>query len=111
MRKTFGLSCSVITLSNQPQKIFDNIWLQHLEAWNAAAETVNKFKNKDAIVSTDYIYTFDSSFAVAGGLNNDDVDKIGIFVKDFVVQNLLPFMERNVQHWNEQVFSDLIKGR
>ncbi|KAG0191141.1 Trafficking protein particle complex 8 [Apophysomyces sp. BC1034] len=35
----------------------------------------------------------------------DDVDAAKAMVKELVVQSLIPFMERNIQHWNEQVAS------
>ncbi|KAI9015852.1 ER-golgi trafficking TRAPP I complex 85 kDa subunit-domain-containing protein [Phycomyces nitens] len=38
-------------------------------------------------------------------LTVDDVQNTQLMVKELVVQSLVPFMERNVQHWNEQVAS------
>ncbi|KAI9253330.1 ER-golgi trafficking TRAPP I complex 85 kDa subunit-domain-containing protein [Helicostylum pulchrum] len=35
----------------------------------------------------------------------DDVDNVKNMVREFVVQSMVPFMERNIQHWNEQVAS------
>lgn len=37
------------------------------------------------------------------GMGNKDVLAIRIFLREFVVQSLVPYMERNVQQWNEQV--------
>ncbi|KAJ3068765.1 hypothetical protein HK102_007093, partial [Quaeritorhiza haematococci] len=36
-------------------------------------------------------------------LVEEDVKAVDQFVRDLLVQNILPYMERNVQHWNEQV--------
>ncbi|KAJ3123555.1 Trafficking protein particle complex 8, partial [Physocladia obscura] len=38
-------------------------------------------------------------------MSENDVKSLEIFVREFVVQSLLPSMERSVQHWNEQVAS------
>ncbi|KAI9345284.1 ER-golgi trafficking TRAPP I complex 85 kDa subunit-domain-containing protein [Obelidium mucronatum] len=38
-------------------------------------------------------------------MTESDVKGLDTFVKEFVVQSLLPSMERSVQHWNEQVAS------
>lgn len=38
-------------------------------------------------------------------LTADDVTSCKAMVREFVVQSLIPFMERNIQHWNEQVAS------
>lgn len=38
-------------------------------------------------------------------LTADDVTSCKAMVREFVVQSLVPFMERNIQHWNEQVAS------
>ncbi|ORZ15022.1 ER-golgi trafficking TRAPP I complex 85 kDa subunit-domain-containing protein [Absidia repens] len=35
----------------------------------------------------------------------EHIDKTKIMVKELVTQSLIPFMERNIQHWNEQVAS------
>ncbi|KAI8068329.1 ER-golgi trafficking TRAPP I complex 85 kDa subunit-domain-containing protein [Gongronella butleri] len=35
----------------------------------------------------------------------DQVDATNVMVRELVVQSILPFMERNIQHWNEQVAS------
>ncbi|ORX43881.1 hypothetical protein DM01DRAFT_1295694 [Hesseltinella vesiculosa] len=37
--------------------------------------------------------------------SQDHVDATKVMVRELVVQSILPFMERNVQHWNEQVAS------
>jgi hypothetical protein len=37
------------------------------------------------------------------GLGNKDILAIRIFLREFVVQSLIPYVERNVQQWNEQV--------
>ncbi|KAI8381466.1 ER-golgi trafficking TRAPP I complex 85 kDa subunit-domain-containing protein [Radiomyces spectabilis] len=36
---------------------------------------------------------------------DDDIEATRSMVKELVVQSLIPFMERNIQHWNEQVAS------
>ncbi|CAG8520151.1 10076_t:CDS:2, partial [Acaulospora colombiana] len=38
-------------------------------------------------------------------LSDDDLAGIHVFVRELVVQSVVPFMERNIQHWNEQVAS------
>ncbi|KAI9315655.1 ER-golgi trafficking TRAPP I complex 85 kDa subunit-domain-containing protein [Dichotomocladium elegans] len=38
-------------------------------------------------------------------LTAEDVTACKTMVREFVVQSLVPFMERNIQHWNEQVAS------
>jgi hypothetical protein len=38
-------------------------------------------------------------------LTPDHIDKTKLMVKELVTQSLVPFMERNIQHWNEQVAS------
>ncbi|CAO3630125.1 unnamed protein product [Cunninghamella blakesleeana] len=38
-------------------------------------------------------------------LTYDNIEGTKNMVKEFVVQSLVPFMERNIQHWNEQVAS------
>jgi hypothetical protein len=38
-------------------------------------------------------------------MTREDVDGVKAMVREFVVQSMIPFMERNVQHWNEQVAS------
>lgn len=35
----------------------------------------------------------------------EDIEGIKMMMREFVVQSLIPFMERNIQHWNEQVAS------
>ncbi|KAI8641827.1 ER-golgi trafficking TRAPP I complex 85 kDa subunit-domain-containing protein [Parasitella parasitica] len=35
----------------------------------------------------------------------DDVDNVKAMVREFTTQSMIPFMERNIQHWNEQVAS------
>lgn len=36
-------------------------------------------------------------------MSDDDVKGIKSMVKDFIVQSLIPYMEKQVQYWNEQV--------
>jgi len=36
-------------------------------------------------------------------LSSKDIDGMSVFVKDFVTQSLVPFMEKNIIHWNETV--------
>jgi hypothetical protein len=36
-------------------------------------------------------------------LSDDDVKSMRTLVKDFVVQSLIPYMEKQIQYWNEQV--------
>lgn len=38
-------------------------------------------------------------------LTYDNIEGTKNMVREFVVQSLVPFMERNIQHWNEQVAS------
>lgn len=38
-------------------------------------------------------------------MSPEDVDNVKSMVREFVVQSMVPFMERNIQHWNEQVAS------
>ncbi|KAI8328146.1 ER-golgi trafficking TRAPP I complex 85 kDa subunit-domain-containing protein [Chlamydoabsidia padenii] len=38
-------------------------------------------------------------------LTADHIDKTKVMVKELISQSLVPFMERNIQHWNEQVAS------
>ncbi|KAJ3109249.1 Trafficking protein particle complex 8 [Phlyctochytrium planicorne] len=38
-------------------------------------------------------------------ISEPDVKAIDQFIREFLVQSILPHMERNVQHWNEQVAS------
>lgn len=35
----------------------------------------------------------------------EDIDRIKTMVREFAIQSLIPFMERNIQNWNEQVAS------
>ncbi|KAI7886863.1 ER-golgi trafficking TRAPP I complex 85 kDa subunit-domain-containing protein [Mucor mucedo] len=35
----------------------------------------------------------------------EDVNNVKTMVKEFTIQSMIPFMERNIQHWNEQVAS------
>lgn len=35
----------------------------------------------------------------------NDVEGVKSMVREFIVQSMIPFMERNIQHWNEQVAS------
>lgn len=35
----------------------------------------------------------------------DDINNVKAMVKEFTIQSMIPFMERNIQHWNEQVAS------
>lgn len=34
-----------------------------------------------------------------------DVNNVKAMVREFAIQSMIPFMERNIQHWNEQVAS------
>ncbi|KAI8335602.1 ER-golgi trafficking TRAPP I complex 85 kDa subunit-domain-containing protein [Blakeslea trispora] len=45
------------------------------------------------------------SVAYGRCMSQDDVDGVQSMMREFVVQSLVPFMERNIQHWNEQVAS------
>ncbi|KAI8076416.1 ER-golgi trafficking TRAPP I complex 85 kDa subunit-domain-containing protein [Gilbertella persicaria] len=38
-------------------------------------------------------------------MTHDDVHGVKAMMREFIVQSLIPFMERNIQHWNEQVAS------
>ncbi|KAI9480322.1 MAG: ER-golgi trafficking TRAPP I complex 85 kDa subunit-domain-containing protein [Benjaminiella poitrasii] len=38
-------------------------------------------------------------------LTREDVDNVKTMIRELTVQSLIPFMERNIQHWNEQVAS------
>ncbi|CAG8595408.1 16304_t:CDS:10, partial [Acaulospora morrowiae] len=47
-----------------------------------------------------------SSMVIYGKyLSEDDIAGIHTFVRELVVQSIVPFMERNIQYWNEQVAS------
>ena len=63
----------------------------------------------DRIVTPDIIQgenaTSSSTVQYGRYLTTDDVTSCKAMVREFVVQSLIPFMERNIQHWNEQVAS------
>ncbi|KAI8096946.1 ER-golgi trafficking TRAPP I complex 85 kDa subunit-domain-containing protein [Halteromyces radiatus] len=44
-----------------------------------------------------------SSIEYGQYLTMDHIEKTKIMVKELVTQSMIPFMERNIQHWNEQV--------
>lgn len=38
-------------------------------------------------------------------MTTEDVNEVKAMVREFIVKSMIPFMERNIQHWNEQVAS------
>ncbi|KAL7316394.1 hypothetical protein PS15m_005491 [Mucor circinelloides] len=38
-------------------------------------------------------------------MTSGDVSNVKAMVREFAIQSMIPFMERNIQHWNEQVAS------
>lgn len=38
-------------------------------------------------------------------MTSGDVNNVKAMVREFAIQSMIPFMERNIQHWNEQVAS------
>ncbi|KAI9276284.1 ER-golgi trafficking TRAPP I complex 85 kDa subunit-domain-containing protein [Sporodiniella umbellata] len=38
-------------------------------------------------------------------MKSEDIDRLRTMTREFVVQSMIPFMERNIQQWNEQVAS------
>ena len=51
--------------------------------------------------------TEDAPVEPGTGLGHKDVYAIRVFLRELVVQSLVPWMERNVQQWNEQVCYNL----
>ena len=99
MKKTFGLGCHIITLHSDPidsasvsTRIKDpNFWAQPIKE--------RKLLEKNENTKTDQ-----NTADYGQCLWESDFKSVSTFLKEFLCQSLLPTMERNVQHWNEQVY-------
>lgn len=106
MRRTFGLGCSFINLattSTTSTQEVSSIWIEHLESKNRIHSILNDFNRRESGNNINPLPL--SSLPPQLQLTSTDITILDTFVRDFVVLSLLPFMERCVQHWNEQFAS------
>ncbi|KAI9364018.1 ER-golgi trafficking TRAPP I complex 85 kDa subunit-domain-containing protein [Zopfochytrium polystomum] len=132
MKKTFGLSCHLINVNSSGEQPGDSpdIWRDHISEIAplyaaSAAELVTASSPRPSTASLtlspmegelpsvtqlstpdrtlDHAARLSESFA--GIMTDLEIKGVEAFVKEFLVQSILPNMERKVQHWNEQVAS------
>lgn len=100
MKKAFGLNCSLLILEgqadgNQDPTYFD-YWNDHINSFLTVSKLVSsKVNNIPPLLSPPF----------GKNISRQDVTRLENFVRDFIVHNLLPFMERNIQQWKEEVKS------
>ncbi|KAL1969756.1 hypothetical protein VTN77DRAFT_8309 [Rasamsonia byssochlamydoides] len=97
MKRHFGLHCHLLRLrSNQCVVTDDDSTEVPPCEWLSPAEDLSKMNETNPLIDlgTEVPYLFES-----------DVSAIKIFVRELVVQSVIPFMENKVALWNDQVAS------
>ena len=89
IRRSYGVHCAILSINS-----FDPHAPPPLEG--------EKDTRPDTFDTLWQPYTSEDAKAVQG-LGNKDVLAIRIFLRDLVVMSLVPWMERNVQSWNESL--------
>lgn len=118
MKRSFGLGCSLLTLSGKAddaEKQPPDIWKPFMDSYNCAVRLVQEQYTRTTptanagspsavappqSLSSEFIEMFPPYGYLLG---KEDFARIDTFIKDFVVQSLLPHMERSIQLWNKQV--------
>ncbi|RHZ88010.1 hypothetical protein Glove_26g15 [Diversispora epigaea] len=73
---------------------------------NSSISSFTEDNNNDSQVSLNLSLTNNISPPIYGQyMSEEDITGINSFVRELVVQSIVPFMERNIQNWNEQVAS------
>lgn len=110
IRRTYGVHCTLLSVNSfdpdapaplegdkdRRPAIFDDLWEPFLRQRRrgSAGPTMDQKSQALSVFQT---------IRPGTGMGNKDVLAIRIFLREFVVQSLVPYMERNVQQWNEQV--------
>jgi hypothetical protein len=100
MKKTFGLSCSLIVINSAGGRVKD-YWAPGVDQFASLARKVaGKCEDPAPIASI-----IPQPGPYGSLLSQQDVERIETFIKSFSSQNLIPFMERNIQAWHIEVKS------
>ncbi|MCO5565827.1 hypothetical protein L7F22_019502 [Adiantum nelumboides] len=119
VKKTYGLHCCLLPInsadgksSNSAEDI-SSLWYRVLRNTSSYAtsppqDETNTSSPKirqslDALSKWHGGSTVEEEKVYASLINDDDVRKIKTFVRDFAAQSLIPFMERCVSLWNDQL--------
>lgn len=101
MKKTFGLSCSLVVINGSGNDAFEDLWLSRTSQFASLARKVAaKCEDPEPVANL-----IPQPGPYGWLLSPEDLISFGNFVHDFTSQNLVPFMERNVQAWNSEVAS------
>ncbi|KAI8855195.1 ER-golgi trafficking TRAPP I complex 85 kDa subunit-domain-containing protein [Chytridium lagenaria] len=94
MKKKFGLGCHFLSInsvtdSDAPKERCPDIWSSYLHEQRLLQSGAPSVPQNNTVRGTK--------------MTNSDVKAVDQFIREFLVRSILPHMERNVQHWNEQV--------
>ncbi|PWN32069.1 uncharacterized protein FA14DRAFT_162337 [Meira miltonrushii] len=119
VKKTYGLHCCLLPInsaegkSSHPKEDISSLWHRVLRNTSSYAtsppqdDTITaspkKRQSLDALSKWYGGSTTEEEKVYASLINDDDVRKIKTFVRDFAAQSLIPFMERCVSLWNDQL--------
>ncbi|KAI8994486.1 ER-golgi trafficking TRAPP I complex 85 kDa subunit-domain-containing protein [Pilobolus umbonatus] len=131
LKRTFGLHCFLLKINSRKSEE-DRSEDEIRAIWDGLAESTQMQSELQSIPATDTTAGHTRSSSISSYkplpsypfekeekekkesiqvieygryLTKSDVDQVKLMVKEFIVQSMLPFMERNIQHWNEQVAS------
>ena len=91
-------------LSNLPSTVIHGTSIQSLPI-DSVEDQLNE-KKTDPLQDTTTPHTPETQVIQYGRcMSTEDVQNVQKMVREFVLQSMIPFMERNIQHWNEQVAS------
>ncbi|KAH0547629.1 hypothetical protein FGG08_000118 [Glutinoglossum americanum] len=97
MKRHFGLHCHLLRLrSSQCVPTDDDSVRMPLSEWTTAAEDLSEIRSREA---------YEDMEVPTPCLFESDSTAIRTFVREMVTQSVVPFMERCVTTWNDQVAS------
>lgn len=120
VKKTYGLHCCLLPInsaegtSSHSKEDISSLWqcvLRNTSSYASSHSSQDdnitaspkKRQSLDALSKWYGGSTTEEEKVYASLMNDDDVRKIKTFVRDFAAQSLIPFMERCVSLWNDQL--------
>jgi hypothetical protein len=100
MKKTFGLSCTLLVI-NSEGGFNKDLWEPRISQFASLARKVAGSCEDPAPIAS----IIPQSGPYGALMSEQDISRIEAFIKGFTSQNLIPFMERNIQSWNIEVQS------
>lgn len=99
IKKTYGLHCCLLPINSNPDSSLSSAAADLSSLWTKALQP----RGHARVSSVDSSHNATSLPEYGKRLSEEDVKRLKGFVRELTAQSLVPFMERCVQQWNEQV--------